>query len=297
VKFKRERLLNGYIIVRCLNCDFEFINPRPSEGAIQAAYNRESKDLELSFTSLYEPLKALEDYSSWTAEYTLNILFAKKRTGSFLDIGAGHGWAVKYALSRGYDAHGFEFGDNRLFEQDPLISDRIYRDKESISKSGKLFDVIHLSAVLEHTYNPRGFLEYWITFLKKDGIFMISALPNMNSIFIKLGLDSWDGNVPPHHLNYFTPRTLKKLLTSIECETLGMFTMGVPLSFGPDNIGKQKLFETKYWGDNIRGWPSSKDKKDAGGLKRNRNLAAALNHLIRLSGYGANIHAIFTKSV
>ncbi len=294
------RILNGYRLVRCRDCRMSYVNPRPDEAAILCAYTGASRGEALSFAANYESNESLEQNYSWCGEYVLNRLAGHRPRARFLDIGAGQGWMVFEAMKRGMDAYGYEFGDGRAFEHDARLLSRIYRTEESIRNSGHKYDILFLSAVLEHVYRPVDFLRHWLPFLKEDGLFCVAAVPNMESIFIRLGVDGWDGNLPPAHLNYFTPATLKQVIRRAGCELKDFYTLGAPLSVSPANFFRQKHFEKPFLkhldspADPVRRARAASARSAVSTGRR--SVTAAANHLIRFTGTGANLYATFKKA-
>ncbi len=295
-KHKPFRKLNGHQISKCVGCDFLFANPRPAEEVILKGYKKASQDDEISFSQCMTEDTPIENYHTWTGVYTLNRL-ARWGKGSFLDIGAGQGWAVQQALKIGFDAFGFEIGDGRAYENVKRLSDRIYTDESKLSSLGAKFDHLFLSAVFEHVWDPKTFLHKWIQMLKPGGLFTIAALPNMDSIFIRTGLDGWDGNIPFNHLNYFSPRTLQDFLAKNNFEIIDLYTMGMPVSCSISNIWNQKKFENAHWGDNSKNWSFLDNvKKHPPHKSKHRlytHLVAAANYVLKSRGWGSNIYVTF----
>lgn len=288
------RRLNGYSIVRCAACGFAFVNPRPTEEEILKAYTGESSESGISFASAYASEAPVEIYGSWSGGWVLRRLLRSAPGATVLDIGAGHGWVVAEALRLGADAHGYEFGDSRAFDQDPELKRRIFKTENEIEKSGIRFDRLHLSAVLEHVYDPVSFLRRWMRFLKPGGIFCVAAVPNLDSIFIRLGWDGWDGNIPPHHLNYFTPKTLERCVRAAGGETIETFSMGLPQSIDPRNVFRQKNFDGPVWGDRADKWAFT--QKPASCRSSPSWAVAGVNHFFRAFGGGANLYIFFRRS-
>lgn len=292
--FRPIKKLNGYTIAGCTACGFASVNPRPSEGAILKAYTRLSLDQELSFASAYASDAPVESYGSWTGRWVLKRLIQNGAGKSFLDIGAGQGWAVLEALRLNADAVGFEFGDDRSFGKDARLNGKIFHHEDKIMNSGRRFDVIYLSAVLEHVYRPVEFLKHWSRLLKPGGRFCTAAVPNLESIFIRLGWDGWDGNIPPHHLNYFTPATLRACIERAGGTVEEIYTMGAPVRVNPANMFRQKTFEEKHWGDRSENWGFDSSTPAATAGQTHPAMTATVNHLLRWTGTGANLYAVFT---
>jgi SAM-dependent methyltransferase len=290
-------ILNDHSIVRCVECGFKYVSPRPEEALILRAYSQESIHDELSFAHEYADNKDVDGNYSWTGAYVLRRLAKRVPGGSFLDIGAGQGWAVSESLKNGMDAWGYEFGDKRAFDSDERLRGRIFHSWDDLVGAGKKFDIIFSSAVLEHVYDPKAFLDQWRPFLNQGGLFCVAAVPNVDSIFIRLKLDGWDGNIPFHHLNYFSPSSLADLVRRANFEMVDMFTMGAPISASVRNVFIQDRFKAPYWGDNAIHWRlAGKTHKVLARSKKDPVLTlvtAISNHLIRMTGMGANIYATF----
>jgi SAM-dependent methyltransferase len=288
---------NNFTIVKCRKCDFQFVNPRPPEDLILRAYTSASLDEEISFSYVLNSDHPVEEYYSWTGVYVLNRLKCLAPQGTLLDVGAGQGWAVRQAGEIGWDAYGYEFGDDRAFQSDPELTRRIFKTKSELDKTGMKFDHIFSSAVLEHVYDPQKFFDEWVKYLKPGGLCTFAAIPNMDSIFIRLGLDSWEGNIPPMHLNYFTPKTMSFFAEKNHCQVIDLYTLGAPVMFGPQYIFKQKQFEESYWGTNSRSWSKILTKNTQGSSSRNnpfkRAIAAGANHLLKFLNCGSNVYVTF----
>jgi SAM-dependent methyltransferase len=292
--FKPFKKLNGYSIVRCSSCDFASVNPRPTEADILNAYTDDSSARGLSFASAYTSDQPVESYTSWTGRWVLQRFLRSTEKGTFLDIGAGQGWAVLEAGRLGADAYGFEFGESRAFRNDTRLNGRIFKDEAALRHSAKTFDRLYLSAVLEHVYHPVDFLKQWMQLLKPGGRFCVAAVPNMESIFIRTGLDGWDGNIPPHHLNYFTPKTLRDCVRRAGGKVEELYTMGAPVRIHPRNLFRQKEFEGKHWGDRAEQWGFDSGTPTTAAARADTWTVAAANHALKWSGMGANLYTVFS---
>jgi len=74
----------------------------------------------------------------------------------------------------------------------------------------ELFDAITFWAVMEHLFEPQSFLKKAASLLKPGG-FCFILTPNMNSLAVRL-LGAKYRYIFAEHLNYFTPRTLRKFV-------------------------------------------------------------------------------------
>ena len=131
---------------------------------------------------------------------------------SILDWGCGVGEYVKELSDLGYDAVGFERNSeivnhaNNILYQRTLLTD-------SIKEIDRQFDFVLAIQVLEHLPNPLSFLislrEYMHVRSK-----VIVYVPNMNFFRIRKDFVNGnlpDGNYPPHHLTFWSKRSLVDL--------------------------------------------------------------------------------------
>jgi hypothetical protein len=88
------------------------------------------------------------------------------------------------------------------------------------------FDLVHAGQVLEHLPEPLHELELLRRLLAPGGLVAIEV-PNYGSISIRLGRDRFTSNVPPGHLNYFTPATLQRLVREAGLDVVWSRTSGL----------------------------------------------------------------------
>ncbi len=240
-EFKDRFRLNGWQLVECLSCGFVYVNPRPPVEVIEQGYRLPEKRCEESpfnLTAIYQ-----EYYTDRHAQDTkqieqriLHLLDIANRAPEdcrLLDLGCGNGTFLECALKPGLDAYGCDLGDwmRGILQQKNLMS-RVYLGNfHDAPYPDEFFDIIHASAVLGHLYAPRREFEQFRRKLKPGGILALMSTPNIDSIFIRLGIDSFDGNVPLTHLSYFSKNTLIRLLQQQGFQPMFTRTWGVPLRF------------------------------------------------------------------
>lgn len=161
-----------------------------------------------TFGYLQEPLMALLD---------------KQKNQSILDLGCGNGYLATYLLKQGYNAYGTDASAEGI-----AIAKREYPDRFFLQdlSTGKLptelqavkFDTIISTEVIEHLYNPAGFIDFCKLCLPKGGELIISTpyhgyLKNLSlAVF-----NHWDKHLSPDwhggHIKFWSRKTLSKLLT------------------------------------------------------------------------------------
>jgi 2-polyprenyl-3-methyl-5-hydroxy-6-metoxy-1,4-benzoquinol methylase len=149
-------------------------------------------------------------------------LLDKSKNRSILDLGCGNGHIVNYLIKEGYNAYGTDASENgiaiarqehpdRFFLQD-LSTGELPKELQSLA-----FDTIISTEVIEHLYDPVGFIDFCKKCLQKNGELIISTpyhgyLKNlMLSVFNKWDTHlspTWDGG----HIKFWSKNTLSQLL-------------------------------------------------------------------------------------
>jgi SAM-dependent methyltransferase len=221
---KHERVVGGFALERCRECGFVFTNPRyPADGVL--GQYRTSDDDEADKLELWARITT----PSVLAEHERildELEAASPSRMRLLDFGCGPCYFLERAARRGWDAHGVEVApwarEAARLRGLPnvhigLLAERAFADG--------YFDVIHSSQVLEHLDDPRSELEELFRVLRPGGLLYVNV-PNYHRIPVMLDLDDFATDTPMGHLNYFTPRTLSRLLGAGGFEVLRTSTRG-----------------------------------------------------------------------
>lgn len=289
-------LLNNWTIVDCQQCGFEFVNPRPSRDEIEKMYSDTNNTIVAQVHQSYYKTGHNQDQKHYRKELKsiIRLLPEYNISPKLLDFGCGDGSFLSAACSKGMDVYGYDIGSwNIDMIQDDELKQKIYigNFKEAPYENG-FFDVIYSHAVFEHLYNPKIVLTQLSKKLKRNGLLMITGIPNVKSLFINLGIDSFDGNVPLIHLNYFSKNTLSDLLSNTGFEILKIRTWGVPLRL---SLWKETIKEGDdmvVWDDKILKGPMVKLLKK---MKLFPITKKSINAVLNLINGGAVIDIIGRK--
>jgi len=163
-----------------------------------------------TFFYLYQPLLAL-----------LN----KDKNQYILDLGCGNGHLVNYLNEQGYNVYGTDASEKGIAIAKETKPDRFFVQDLSTNKlpvelQKIKFDTIISTEVIEHLYDPEGFIIFCKEALKGKGELIISTpyhgyLKNLTlSIFNK-----WDAHLGPTwhggHIKFWSRKTLSQLLTDV----------------------------------------------------------------------------------
>jgi 2-polyprenyl-3-methyl-5-hydroxy-6-metoxy-1,4-benzoquinol methylase len=147
-----------------------------------------------------------------------------KDKGSFIDIGAGEGYAMSFFKEKGWNIVGLDYSAFGCQSHNPhcneaLIVGDIYKSIENLINQNKKFDLIHLGNVLEHVVNPMFLLERCKE-LANGKSCLIIEVPNDFSVLQNYLLDNkmienqfWIAY--PDHLSYFSKEGLNNLCVDV----------------------------------------------------------------------------------
>ncbi len=238
--------VDGVDVIECTECGFAHINPLPSEVELKKFYEKEFYDSEKPDYFSH----AEEDKEWWMDTYRnqYSLITPHIRGKHVLDIGSGPGYFLKCGQELGFDVLGVE--------PSPAACDYARRlgvevtqgffTPELVAQQAP-FDAINLNLVLEHTPNPRAMILDAKSVLVDHGIIFILVPNDFNALqraaCVALGLPQW-WVVPTHHLNYFSFKSITKLLESEGfdvVDTLATFPMEFFLLSGENYIGNPEL--------------------------------------------------------
>jgi len=154
-----------------------------------------------------------------------------------LDLGCGNGSFISLYRDRGWHLHGTDFSSTgiEIAKQNFPDIDFILADASSpagdIAERVGLVDLIISTEVIEHLYNPRGFLKNAYDLLKPGGLFVVTTpyhgyLKNL-MLAVTGSMDKhytvlWDHG----HIKFWSPATLSQALTESGFRDLKMVGAG-----------------------------------------------------------------------
>jgi 2-polyprenyl-3-methyl-5-hydroxy-6-metoxy-1,4-benzoquinol methylase len=104
----------------------------------------------------------------------LQSMLNNDKTRCILDLGCGNGYLVSNLIKQGYNAYGTDASEKGIAIAKKEYADRFYVQDLS---TGKLppelqtipFDTIISTEVIEHLYDPSGFIDFCKSTLQKNG--------------------------------------------------------------------------------------------------------------------------------
>lgn len=160
-------------------------------------------------------------------KYTLQPLLAmldKDKNRCILDLGCGNGYMVNHLISLGYNAYGTDASEggiqiarqqnaDRFFVQD-LSSDKLPLELQHLQ-----FDTIISTEVIEHLYDPEGFIQFCKNILSANSEIIITTPYHgyLKNLMLSL-LNKWDEHSNPlwlgGHIKLWSRETASKLLNN-----------------------------------------------------------------------------------
>ncbi len=196
-------------IVRCTACDLVYVSPVFDESHYKKVYrSTEYQDI-VRDLGIRSHAYRVERFGRERVDIMARHLPIPRPR--MLDVGCSTGFVVEAARDRGWDAVGLdlnpsavEFGCSRGLD----LRDVALEDAELEPGS---FDAVCLFDVLEHLLEPVRTVQACTRLLRPGGI-LFMYVPNYDSASrLLMGRDAhfiW----PTHHLNYYTPITMRNLL-------------------------------------------------------------------------------------
>lgn len=200
-------------IVRCCRCGLMYQNPRPSESTFHR--NSYSEEYFRDYMLIFEKQRRY-----FSERY--KTLFTKHKGARVLDVGCGVGSFLSAAKDYGLDVYGVEVSKwAAQLSREKVGKNIITGTLEDARFDDGMFDIIHMSHVLEHCEDPERILVEAGRILKMEGRLLIEV-PNEKRFLWRLRVVNMvrrlfvHNKKPlkpyPEHLSLYTRRTLKRVI-------------------------------------------------------------------------------------
>lgn len=238
-----------FSVIECEHCEFKHVVPLPTAQALEDVYSTDYYTEDKPFYIDHY----LEDIDWWNAVYKDRYealeSYLGGQVGSLLDVGSGPGLFLALGRTRGWQVKGIEPSKKASDYSRTVLNlevENVFLDANN-SKTLGSFDVINMGEVLEHLPYPIKMLQIAKDLIKQNGLLSLIVPNDFNPIQLILrdqfGFKPW-WVAPPHHLNYFSHSSLKKLVESQGFEVLHMestFPIDMFLMMGKNYVGQDEL--------------------------------------------------------
>ncbi|MBU2054832.1 MAG: class I SAM-dependent methyltransferase [Proteobacteria bacterium] len=186
----------------CDACGLGFLDPRPGVNELGDLYRYSYFDGQYG-----HGLKSRSpEMKKRLSQETHRIRFFRKimRKGRILDIGCGMGYFLLACRDTGYDVEGMDISDDSaVYVRGELGIPVVVGTIDGINYPLESFDVITMWHFLEHTPDPRPYLQKARRWLKRDGMLVVDV-PNYAGTDARKTWALWKGWQLPYHLYHYT---------------------------------------------------------------------------------------------
>ena len=216
----------GYNYLECQNTGTLIVNPRPSMTDLSNFY-KNSKSNDFWYKNFFLP--KLRQRVNFTIKPKINFLtknfksYQKKR---IIDIGCGSGDFLINLKKKWKNAKLFGLEPSETMSKKFKDNDiKIINDVIENFKVKKKFDVATCFELFEHVYDPNLFIKSLSNVLSRNGLLYLSTL-NADGFDIKYLRESSNSIYPPYHLNFFSIKSMKKILSLNNFKEIKIITPG-----------------------------------------------------------------------
>ena len=248
----------------------------PTVSELQAYYGLYPVHSDVSPITLKRYDELLDRFERW------------RKHGRILDVGCGAGNFLERAALRGWEVHGTEYGA-RALEACRAKGIRIIEGPlDPANYPVGHFDVTCSFEVIEHVTHPAAELGHMASVTRPGGLLYVTT-PNYRCVGRWMAGTDWSVVNYPEHLNYFTPRTLKRLARAHGLSTAWMKTTGIDLIRLRARHGMAQAER-----DQVRS--GQEDMRERMETRPMLRLAkATLNQMLTILGIGDHMKAAFER--
>jgi len=223
VLFRKRDKLNitddEFQVVECRGCGLLYVNPRPTETEMGKFYPetyswKETLEADSFLTKWVRRLEKGYRYHLLRNEVSKVVKFKGRSSGKVLDIGCGTGDRLDVFRSEGFETYGVEISDSANYAREHLHLNVLKGDLFSARFPDRIFDMVMLYNVLEHTHHPSRVCNEIHRILKDDG-FLVIQVPNKDSLQYKIFKGRWAAFDVPRDLYYFGTEVIRSLLGKV----------------------------------------------------------------------------------
>jgi CMP-N-acetylneuraminic acid synthetase/2-polyprenyl-3-methyl-5-hydroxy-6-metoxy-1,4-benzoquinol methylase len=213
-------------IVRCAACDLVYVSPTFDEAHYQTVYKSAEYQEIVRDLGISSHDYRVQRFGRERVDIMARHLRAARPR--MLDVGCSTGFVVEAARERGWDAIGLDLNPSAVEYGKSRGLDLRNAALEDAGFEPASFDAVCLFDVLEHLIAPVRTLRACVRLVRPGGIVFL-YVPNFDSASrLLMGRDAhfiW----PTHHLNYYTPSTIRDLLRREGLRTDYLATEGLDL--------------------------------------------------------------------
>lgn len=217
----------GFDFVECMSCGTLFVSPRPTAELLLFYYGG-AEAIRFWNRHLFPASAAVRKEHIFRARVELvSQAVGPQPVETLVDVGAGFGWFASLCREEGLARRVVAVEPNpelaascRRFSGVEVIEASIEDAYETLDA-----DVVTCFELIEHTFEPRAFLEACCRRLRPGGLFVCTT-PNWHGFDVSLLRERSDNVAGPTHLQLFTPASLRQALSSVGFDDVAVSTPG-----------------------------------------------------------------------
>ena len=222
---KIKSIIDNKDIVMCPQCQFEFMDPIPTDEEIKNIY---SKNYFESWGIGDGETKEVANMKKDTFKHILNRITTYVKSGNILDVGTATGFLLEEAQKLGFEPYGIEISEYASsIAKSKFGEDKIYNGTlETHIFKENFFDLITMCDVIEHVKDPINTLLIANKLLRNisyytnvGGGYLLITTPNTKSFTAKILKSKWHRYML-EHLIYFNKKSMKQLAQKTGFEVL-----------------------------------------------------------------------------
>ncbi len=221
----------SFQMVRCPECRFIYLNPRPTKESLFRFYQDYLPEGESS-------LGAWQRMMGPVFKRAANLIRQYKKKGRLLDVGSGFGFFLSEMRAQGWEVTGVEISQKAMDYARNVLGLTVHAGPlEKIGFPQSDFDVVSGFYVIEHLPDPMAFLKECYRILKPGGLLLLRyphTTPIKNFLrFFRVENRFYD---LPAHLSDFSPESVGRCLKGVGFEKWEHLIGGHTL---PGGLGKR----------------------------------------------------------
>ena len=205
---------DGFWIRECQGCHLRCVEITPSDEHVTQVYGDSYfTGGGAGYTDYYDEAKIITTHGRQYGR----LLSKFMKPGKVLDVGAAAGFILKGLSEYGWDGLGLEPNVSMVEYGRKHVGVIIEVSTLEKFKSDKRFDLVTMVQVLPHYYDLRQALQTAADLTKPSGYWLIETW-NKNSSIARMMGQNWHEYSPPSVLNFFSPETLRLLVSQFGFE-------------------------------------------------------------------------------
>ena len=256
-------------VVRCSRCGFLFSSRVLSDDAMRAYY-------EGTFGSQRHLLG--QRVNARTNAVVVEQLLEVRRVKTWLDIGCGYGFLVKWLIEQGIGAEGVELSDQ---EAEYAQGAGLPVHHSLLSGAGlqsNHYDVVSCFEVIEHISDPRAMVAEMSEYVRPGGYLLIMT-DNFESAPVRKLRGAFPKWIPHAHVSHFAPASLRACIRGVP----GL-TVEKEAAYTPWDLKGRELLA------NFRSAPSDEQSFDL-----RETVSSEMNRSYKMFGLRYRVSPIWTR--